>query len=81
MANKFANSNPIRSYLSIFIIYIIRAYQSNAPNWIRSACRYEPSCSEYSIIALQKYGLLKGLFLAVFRIIRCFPPFGGKDFP
>jgi len=42
-----------------------------------AACRYTPSCSEYAVQALKKYGPLKGLGLAVRRICRCHPWGGG----
>jgi len=37
------------------------------------ACRFYPSCSDYAILALEKYGVLKGSFLAIKRILRCHP--------
>ena len=40
-------------------------------------CRFEPSCSEYAVLALRKYGLLKGLAKAVWRVLRC-NPWGGS---
>jgi putative membrane protein insertion efficiency factor len=44
------------------------------------SCRYIPTCSEYAIIAVQRYGFLKGFFLAVKRILRCHPGHpGGYD--
>ncbi len=36
-------------------------------------CRFEPSCSEYSLQALSKYGVFKGIFLSIKRLIRCHP--------
>jgi hypothetical protein len=36
-------------------------------------CRYRPTCSEYAIQSLEKYGFLKGGFLAVWRVLRCNP--------
>jgi len=38
-----------------------------------SACRFSPTCSEYTFQAVQKHGIIKGLFLGVKRIIRCHP--------
>jgi putative membrane protein insertion efficiency factor len=52
------------------IIQLIRAYQ--AVNKI-PRCRYFPSCSTYSIQAIEKYGLRKGCWLALKRIARCHP--------
>ena len=43
-------------------------------------CRYYPSCSEYSKQAIEKYGVLKGVFLGIKRILRCNPfSKGGYD--
>lgn len=38
-----------------------------------AACRFRPTCSQYSYQAIERYGILKGLFLAFKRIIRCHP--------
>ncbi|HEX9601273.1 MAG TPA: membrane protein insertion efficiency factor YidD [Mariniflexile sp.] len=40
------------------------------------ACRYRPTCSEYALLAIDKYGSLKGLLLATKRILRCNPLVG-----
>jgi hypothetical protein len=43
-------------------------------------CRFNPSCSEYAILAIEKYGIIKGGFKAAWRIIRCNPwNRGGND--
>lgn len=48
---------------------------------MRGACLFTPTCSEYMIISLNKYGALKGLLMGLSRIIRCRPPNGGEDYP
>lgn len=65
---------------SIFI-FIIRVYQRYAPYQIRSTCLYIPNCSEYMILAIQKYGLVKGIKMGIKRYKRCEPPHGGIDYP
>lgn len=65
---------------SIFI-FIIRIYQKYAPYQIRSTCLYVPNCSEYMILAIQKYGLIKGVKMGIRRYKRCEPPHGGIDYP
>ncbi|WP_081669709.1 membrane protein insertion efficiency factor YidD [Pseudomonas taiwanensis] len=62
-------------------ILLIRLYQRVAPQRLRSACRYEPSCSNYALTAIRKYGAWQGWKLAIRRIYRCKPPYGGRDFP
>ncbi len=61
-------------------ILIIRFYQIALSPFLPSTCRYTPTCSTYSVQALRKYGLLKGGFLALKRILSCNPWGGsGKD--
>ncbi|HAL63150.1 MAG: membrane protein insertion efficiency factor YidD [Firmicutes bacterium] len=62
--------------MKTFLIICIKFYQRNiSPLKRYSRCRFTPTCSEYAIIALEKYGFLKGSFLAIRRILRC-NPFG-----
>lgn len=50
------------------------------PNKIRVVCIYEPTCSEYTYQAIDRYGLLKGSALGMYRILRCNPfAKGGHD--
>ena len=45
-----------------------------------SRCRYEPSCSRYALEALEEFGILRGLVLATWRVLRCNPfSHGGYD--
>ena len=44
-----------------------------------ASCRYTPTCSEYAVQALKKHGPIKGLYLAVKRILRCHP-WGGSGY-
>ena len=67
--------------LTRILIQIIRGYQLIVPKWIRNNCRYEPCCSDYSILAFNRYGLTKGIYKSILRILRCIPPFGGVDYP
>lgn len=62
------------------IICIIHIYQHFAPDSIRLKCRFEPSCSQYMILALEKYGVLKGLKMGINRLKRCKVGNGGYDF-
>lgn len=62
----------------VFMINIYRKYLS--PLKRRPTCIYTPTCSQYAIEALEKYGFLKGSFLAVKRVLRCHPfAKGGYD--
>ena len=53
-------------------IYIIKIYQKIPGNW-HNSCRYYPTCSNYAIEAIEKYGFFKGWVLAIKRIFRCNP--------
>jgi len=54
-------------------IFLVRVYQLAISPFFGACCRFEPSCSQYAIDALKKYGLFKGSWLAVKRIARCHP--------
>ncbi|MBE3572130.1 MAG: membrane protein insertion efficiency factor YidD [Moorella humiferrea] len=55
------------------MIASIRFYQIFISPVLGKKCRFYPSCSQYTIEALEKYGILKGCYLAVRRLIRCHP--------
>ena len=63
------------------IICAVKIYQRYAPDSIRNKCRFEPSCSEYMILAIEKYGLLKGVRKGIRRLKRCNVNGGGFDYP
>jgi len=52
---------------------LIRFYQALVRRLLPPACRFVPSCSEYALEALQRYGSVKGSWLAARRICRCHP--------
>ena len=52
---------------------LVRFYRKGISPLLPPSCRYTPTCSEYAIIALQRYGFLKGSWLAIKRIGRCHP--------
>lgn len=62
-------------------ICAVQIYQRYAPASIRNKCRFEPSCSEYMILAIKKYGLLQGLRKGRHRLKRCNVDDGGFDAP
>lgn len=63
------------------ILLIIKIYQKLAPIHIRCKCRFEPSCSQYMILSIEKYGLIQGLIKGIKRIKRCNISNGGFDYP
>lgn len=68
--------------MSKLVITLIRFYQKRISPLFGPKCRFYPSCSQYAILAIRKYGLFKGLLKAFFRILRCNPlSKGGIDYP
>jgi len=60
------------------IIFIIRIYQKIPGPW-HSKCRHIPTCSNYMIDAINEYGIVKGGFMGIKRILRC-NPFGKSGY-
>jgi len=56
-----------------FMLFMIELYRSYISPLKPPSCRYVPTCSEYAMIAIEKYGPLKGGYLAIRRILRCHP--------
>lgn len=66
--------------MSTALIALIRAYQRVLSPLLGPRCKYYPSCSEYAVQALGRYGILRGSVLAVWRLLRCNPfSHGGYD--
>lgn len=56
-----------------FLLAAVRFYQRHISPGMAPRCRYIPTCSQYAVQAIEKYGSLKGGFLALRRILRCHP--------
>ena len=62
----------IGKFINLILIGMVRIYRKYiSPMKRMPSCRYIPTCSQYAIEALQKYGPLKGSYLAIRRILRC----------
>ena len=59
--------------LTTILIKVIKVYQFLISPVIGKSCRYLPTCSEYSIEALKTFGLFKGLYVSIKRILSCHP--------
>lgn len=57
-------------------IGLVRSYQLAVAPTLGPACRYAPSCSAYAIEAIERYGVLRGSWMAIRRVMRC-NPLGG----
>ena len=69
----------MKKALSKVMILMIRFYQQCISPFTPAACRYTPTCSQYAVEAISKYGPFKGGWLAFKRILRC-NPFGGSGY-
>ena len=58
---------------TIILIKLIKGYRYIISPLLGHSCRYLPTCSEYSIEALQSFGFLKGFYLSIKRILTCHP--------
>jgi len=59
--------------MKTLLIAIIKAYKYMISPLLPNSCRFIPTCSEYSMEAISRYGALKGAFLSLRRIVRCHP--------
>lgn len=69
----------LKSILTAPFIMLVRFYQIAISPILPAACRYSPSCSQYTIEALRTHGLFKGGWLSAKRIISC-NPWGGSGY-
>jgi uncharacterized protein len=77
--NRAAVSWPARLARGAVAAPII-VYQRAISPAIPRRCKYEPSCSRYAVEAIRRYGILRGLVLAGWRLLRCNPwSYGGYD--
>ena len=70
------------SVIARILIAFVRAYQIAISPWMGRACRFEPSCSRYTVACLEQHGAMRGSLLSVKRLCKCHPfhP-GGFDPP
>lgn len=63
----------MRRFLQWLLLGLIRFYQRAISPYLPPCCRYTPTCSQYALEAVKKYGPFKGGYLALRRILRCNP--------
>jgi putative membrane protein insertion efficiency factor len=62
------------------VLHFLRGYKWAVSPMFPPACRYVPTCSEYAMEAVDRYGVIRGSFMAVWRVLRCHPfAKGGYD--
>lgn len=68
----------LRRIPEVILVGMIRFYQMAVSPYLGGgSCRFDPTCSEYAVLALNKYGAVKGTILGIWRILRC-NPWGGS---
>ena len=65
--------------MKYLFIGIVKFYQNSISPYTPASCRYTPTCSQYALEALRKYGTVKGGWIALKRIMRCHP-WGGHGY-
>ncbi len=70
----------IDEFLKVISVGFVRGYQYFISPLLPPTCRFIPTCSTYTIQAIEKYGVVRGFFLGIWRILRCHPfSRGGYD--
>lgn len=59
--------------MQVLVIAILRVYKRWISPLLPSACRYHPTCSEYMLQSVERYGAIRGIYLGVLRLLRCHP--------
>ena len=60
-------------YIQKMIIMVIKFYRIFISPLKQPTCRFVPTCSEYALLAVEKYGVIRGVWLAIKRFLRCHP--------
>lgn len=64
---------PVRHWPRVFAGWMIRGYQRFISPGLPPSCRFTPSCSQYTLEAITRYGLMRGGWLGLRRLMRCHP--------
>lgn len=75
----FSSMNTLKEIVSFIFLLPVRIYQYVLSPILPSACRYTPTCSEYTAQAIKKHGPFKGIRLGIKRILSCHP-WGGSGY-
>lgn len=72
--------NVLSNFPRMILIWAIRAYRALISPALPRSCKYHPSCSQYALEAVTRYGAARGFVLAAWRLMRCNPlSYGGYD--
>lgn len=81
MSTDIQTTDPWQDRMSVRVgVGLVRFYQRRISPLTPPSCRFQPTCSQYTLVAIQRYGLLRGSWMGLKRIARCHPfhP-GGHD--
>ena len=66
--------------MKLVLLFILRAYKLLISPLLPPACRFTPTCSEYAMEAIKRYGALRGTYMGLRRLLKCHPfHTGGYD--
>ena len=57
----------------VAVLFLLRAYQLLLSPLLGNRCRFHPSCSQYGMDAVRRFGVIKGIWLAIVRLCKCHP--------
>ncbi len=63
----------VSAMLYLSIVAIVRCYQLFISPWLGRRCRYDPTCSQYMLLAIERYGTVRGFWRGIKRLLRCHP--------
>lgn len=63
----------MNNFAKLAVLKILRSYKWMISPMLPASCRYVPTCSEYAMEAIERYGTLRGGWMAITRILRCHP--------
>ena len=72
-------SKRLGRLLGLAMVWVVRGYQHLVSPMMPARCRYQPSCSEYALVAYQCHGFVRGTYLSMTRLLRCHP-WGGSGY-
>jgi len=79
-SSRQQTSSALARVLRAFVLAPIVLYQKAISPALPRRCKYEPTCSRYAVEAIRRYGILRGVVLAGWRLLRCNPwSYGGYD--